>query len=479
MSGDAAAHVHSLAARARLLRALPGQLSAARLARGGGVAATTRAIDSHHLLAADAAPPELSSSGASSRADLAAVAAASSALDEYVAHLEKLLTNRAKGGGGGGGGGGEAAAASLLAQCARDVVPARFVASFARWADALLGRVLGPKASAASAASSGSSLAPPPTAAAIAALDALATIVTRAGAMMDVPGVRKEAAAIVQRAQPTTTRWILDASADAAEHHDADAHRVAAATAAIAFVGAALLGHPASLRPRADAVERALARFIFVVDARASISSHHSTSAWERAVAALAATPRAGAAPGIGVDGGGGANAADPAAAWSALARRVLVDVHDCLDVALVGVEPAGASSAARAVLLPAGSPRPPRVGAWTQRRGGGSAKGEGEEDGDGGGDGTVSLRPPADAPAALRRATALLRVLTKMLSSPFPSAAAAPVPADQIFAAARRALDVDGGGVASAPGLPIVACQVRSIHWSPYDHVGVVNVVP
>ena len=451
--------------------------------RGSRAAAASRRrrarIDSHHLLAADAAPPELSSSGASSRADLAAVAAASSALDEYVAHLEKLLTNRAKGGGGGGGGGGEAAAASLLAQCARDVVPARFVASFARWADALLGRVLGPKASAASAASSGSSLAPPPTAAAIAALDALATIVTRAGAMMDVPGVRKEAAAIVQRAQPTTTRWILDASADAAEHHDADAHRVAAATAAIAFVGAALLGHPASLRPRADAVERALARFIFVVDARASISSHHSTSAWERAVAALAATPRAGAAPGIGVDGGGGANAADPAAAWSALARRVLVDVHDCLDVALVGVEPAGASSAARAVLLPAGSPRPPRVGAWTQRRGGGSAKGEGEEDGDGGGDGTVSLRPPADAPAALRRATALLRVLTKMLSSPFPSAAAAPVPADQIFAAARRALDVDGGGVASAPGLPIVACQVRSIHWSPYDHVGVVNVVP
>ena len=218
--------------------------------------------------------------------------------------------------------------------------------------------------------------------------------------MMDVPGVRKEAAAIVQRAQPTTTRWILDASADAAEHHDADAHRVAAATAAIAFVGAALLGHPASLRPRADAVERARSRDLYSSSTRGRPSPHtiqppRGSAPSPRSRRRRAQARRRGSAS----TAAAARTRRTPPRRGARSARRVLVDVHDCLDVALVGVEPAGASSAARAVLLPAGSPRPPRVGAWTQRRGGGSAKGEGEEDGDGGGDGTVSLRPPADAP--------------------------------------------------------------------------------
>ena len=58
--------------------------------------------------------------------------------------------------------------------------------SFARWATALVALVKPDKACSA-------------TPVAVAAARALADVLNRAGAMMDVPGVRKEAATVVQR----------------------------------------------------------------------------------------------------------------------------------------------------------------------------------------------------------------------------------------------------------------------------------------
>ena len=84
--GEAAAHIHSLAARPRILRALPIQLTPARCADRANIAAASNAIASHHLLAADAADAALQTS----QSDANAVRAASNALDAYLAHLESL-----------------------------------------------------------------------------------------------------------------------------------------------------------------------------------------------------------------------------------------------------------------------------------------------------------------------------------------------------------------------------------------------------
>ena len=121
---EASAHVNSLAARARILRALPGQLTPAKLADPAASLAAIRALDAFCLTAADA----IDAHDAASRADRDAIEDASEALDRFVAHVERACEPR-----GGGDLASRAAAATLLGRCARDCAPRRFVTSLARW----------------------------------------------------------------------------------------------------------------------------------------------------------------------------------------------------------------------------------------------------------------------------------------------------------------------------------------------------------
>ena len=412
---EASAHVNSLAARARILRALPGQLTPAKLADPAASLAAIRALDAFCLTAADA----IDAHDAASRADRDAIEDGSEALDRFVAHVERACEPR-----GGGDLASRAAAATLLGRCARDCAPRRFVTSLARWGERLQGLVKPDKTADA-------------TVAAVAAARAMSEILRRAGAMMDVPGVRKEAATVVQRALPSILAWLDD------EGSGRDA-----AAAALDFIKAALVGHPAALRPRADALERSLVRAAYgrgVFD----------TAARDAAVGCVAAFPRIGSAP---TANAGGAPA-DSARAWSSTCRRALIAVHANLDLALEGAEPMNAGASSKAKLIPAGEEPPPPIGFDAAA----------EMDGANG-------RP--SSPVALRRAIAMLRVIAAMLRAALPTAAAAPVPAELILAAARRTLDCDGAASSAAPGLPAIALRVETLAALPDAHVAAADVV-
>ena len=146
--------------------------------------------------------------------------------------------------------------------------------------------------------------------------------------MMDVPGVRKEAATVAQRAATTAARWLDDVGID----------DPSLAADALALIRAALHGHPAALRPRVDALERTLVETMCLAVDPDVVAA---------AVECVVATPRAGAV--AGASAGEGA-VADAATAWSSLARRIAIAAHDVLDVALRGAEPTDASSSARGV---------------------------------------------------------------------------------------------------------------------------------
>jgi uncharacterized protein YmfQ (DUF2313 family) len=228
--GEALAHMHSLAARPRILRALPSQLTPARVADRAVLAAVQSCIASHQLLT------DVSD------------AATSQALDEYLAHIERLAAPIK---GSGGSTPTQAAAAVLLGQAARECGPRRFVTSFAKWATLLVTIVKPDKFSHS-------------TAAAIAAAKAVTDVLVRAGAMMDVPGVRKEAATVVQRAVPPVLAWLEEHVAASASGAGDDASSdETTAVVALALVRGALEGHPASVRPRADSVEAALTRVVY------------------------------------------------------------------------------------------------------------------------------------------------------------------------------------------------------------------------
>ena len=74
--GDALAHMHSPAARPRILRALPSQLTASRVSDATVVAAAPSSVANHQLLAEMNDPSSVA------------------ALDEYLAHVEKLAEPR-------------------------------------------------------------------------------------------------------------------------------------------------------------------------------------------------------------------------------------------------------------------------------------------------------------------------------------------------------------------------------------------------
>ena len=252
--GDAAIHVYSPAAAPRILRALPAQLSPSRLAAGASVTAVSAAVDLHNLLCETSDPAD-----APSRAEADVVRAHAAALDDYVAHVESLAESSRPDPS-------KRAAAILLGQLCRDCAPRRFVTSLARWAAALVALVKPDKDAL-------------PTPVARGAARAVRHLLDRAASMMDVPGVRKEAATVAQRAATTAARWLDDVGID----------DPSLAADALALIRAALHGHPAALRPRVDALERTLVETMCLAVDPGVVAA---------AVECVVATPRAGAVAG-------------------------------------------------------------------------------------------------------------------------------------------------------------------------------------
>ena len=399
---DAAVHVHSAAAKPRILRALPGVLSDVRLASGADCATAEAAVRHHNLLC------ETFDDGSNAAAHHAA------AVDVYLEHLESLAVPHASVHA-------KVAACRLLEQACLECGPRRFVASLGRW-----GSALGKLADAADADGN-------PTPSARAALRALAAMTRRASAMMDVPGVRKEAATVAQKTVAAALRRIenhFDSSDDAVDAVDA--------------VAACLESHPAALRPKTDAVEAALVKAV--------LESPHGTSSLilSRATRALARLPRTGAFAFESASG-----IADPSKAFAAQTRRVLIALHDELDHGLRGMESTSNAFAkqARSALVPAGAAAPPPLGGGAEK----IHKGEKES---------------ARQETRLDRATRLFGLLAEQLRAPFPSAQGVPVAADLVLGAVRRALAADGAGVAAAPGLPATAAPAEALAALPAAHV-------
>ena len=121
---DAAVHVHSTAAKPRILRALPGVLSDARLASGADCATAEAAVRHHNLLC------ETFDEGSNAAAHHAA------AVDVYLEHLENLAVPHASEHA-------KMAACRPLEQACLECGPRRFVAALGRWG-AALGRWLYP-----------------------------------------------------------------------------------------------------------------------------------------------------------------------------------------------------------------------------------------------------------------------------------------------------------------------------------------------
>jgi len=419
---DAAVHVHSAAAKPRILRALPGVLSDARLASGADCATAEAAVRHHNLLC------ETFEDGSDAAAHHAA------AVDVYLTHLESLAVPHASAHA-------KVAACVLLAQACLECAPRRFVASLGRW-----GAALGKLAD--GAAGDGG-----PSPSARAALRALAAMARRASAMMDVPGVRKESATVAQKTAAAALRWLERENAyenayEPASDEPASALLFADAPGGVVHdsidaIAVCLESHPAALRPKVDAVETALVRVLME-------SPPGSSLAIARAARALARLPRAGAAAFRGASG-----IADPRSAFSQQTRRVLIALHDELDGGLRNMETASGDAfakQARTALVPAGGAAPPALG------GDESARRRAE-------------KKESRAETHLDRATRLFGLLACAFRAPFPSAAGVTVPADLVLGAVRRALAADGAGVAAAPGLPATAAPAEALAALPAAH--------
>jgi len=403
---DAAVHVHSAAAKPRILRALLGVLSDARLASGADCATAEAAVRHHNLLC------ETFDEGSNAAAHHAA------AVDVYLEHLESLAVPHASEHA-------KMAACRLLEQACLECGPRRFVASLGRWG-AALGKL-----------ADGADRDGNPTPSARAALRALAAMTRRASAMMDVPGVRKEAATVAQKTAAAALRRIESRESSAVFPSDD-------AVDAVDAIAVCLESHPAALRPKTDAVEAALVKVV--------LESPHGTNSTilSRATRALARLPRTGAFAFESASG-----IADPSKAFAAQTRRVLIALHDELDHGLRGMESTSNAFAkqARSALVPAGAAAPPPLGGGAEKM----IKGEKES---------------SRQETRLDRATRLFGLLAEQLRAPFPSAQGVPVAADLVLGAVRRALAADGAGVAVAPGLPATAAPAEALAALPAAHV-------
>jgi len=259
----------------------------------------------------------------------------------------------------------------------------------------------------------------------------------RASAMMDVPGVRKEAATVAQKTAAAALRRIESRESSAVFPSDD-------AVDAVDAIAVCLESHPAALRPKTDAVEAALVKVV--------LESPHGTNSTilSRATRALARLPRTGAFAFESASG-----IADPSKAFAAQTRRVLIALHDELDHGLRGMESTSNAFAkqARSALVPAGAAAPPPLGGGAEKM----IKGEKES---------------SRQETRLDRATRLFGLLAEQLRAPFPSAQGVPVAADLVLGAVRRALAADGAGVAVAPGLPATAAPAEALAELPAAHV-------
>lgn len=415
-------HVHSAAAKLRILRVLPGVLSDARLASGADCATAEAAVRHHNLLC------ETFEDGSDAAAHHAA------AVDVYLTHLESLAVPHANAHA-------KVAACVLLAQACLECAPRRFVASLGRWG-AALGKL-----------ADGADRHGAPSPSARAALRALAAMARRASAMMDVPGVRKESATVAQKTAAAALRWLERENERENERERAEfASALLFADApggvvhdSIDAIAVCLESHPAALRPKVDAIETALVRVLLE-------SPMGSSLAVARAARALARLPRAGAAAG---NAGASSGIADPRSAFSQQMRRVLIALHAELDGGLRNMETASGDAfakQARTALVPAGSAAPPALGGDEKKK-------------------SFQTKKESRAETHLDRATRLFSLLACVFRAPFPSAAGVAVPADLVLGAVRRALAADGAGVAAAPGLPATAAPAEALAALPAAH--------
>ena len=234
---DAAVHVHSAAAKLRILRVLPGVLSDARLASGADCATAEAAVRHHNLLC------ETFEDGSDAAAHHAA------AVDVYLTHLESLAVPHANAHA-------KVAACVLLAQACLECAPRRFVASLGRWG-AALGKL-----------ADGADRHGP--VALRARRSPRSRRRRRASAMMDVPGVRKESATVAQKTAAAALRWLERENERENERERAEfASALLFADApggvvhdSIDAIAVCLESHPAALRPKVDAIETALVRVL-------------------------------------------------------------------------------------------------------------------------------------------------------------------------------------------------------------------------
>ena len=410
---DASTHVHSVGAKPRILRALPGLLSEARLGSGGDVSSVEAAVANHCLLC------ETFADGSNASSHHAA------AIDAYLKHVESLVVPHASSSS-------KTAGSNLLKQAAKECGPKRFVASLSRWGIAL-GKL-----------ADGKDVDGAPSTSALNAMQALVQIITRASAMMDVPGVRKETAQIAQKACAVAVRWL--------DECDGKDNLLTAPThlAALHTIKACLHGHPASLRPKVDVLEKALVKALLASSRMGNESETQNTT-----IDAIAFLPRTGASP---FQSSNGSN--DPVQAFSQQMRRVLLLLHKSLDHGLIGMEPTLGGSLVkqqRESLVPTGSQQPPKLG-------GENTFDDGQE------------RIGGEKSKYLHRASLLFRVIACMLRQPFPNTAAVPVPADLILGVTRRALAADGSGVSPAPGLPATAAPAEALAALPSTHAAAMD---
>ena len=412
---DASAHVHSAGAKPRILRSLSGALSEGRLTSVGGdaCASVQAAVRNHNLLC------ETFTGGST------ACAVHATAIDQYFIHLDTMALPYASAGS-------KLAASVLLAQAATECGPRRFVGCMSRWGTAL-GKLVDGK--------DGDGL---PTAAARHAMHALVAITRRASSMMDVPGVRKEAAVVAQKLVNAALRWLDD---DAFTNGDVFTHEANRATAVTA-IKQALEGHPSALRPKVDVIETALVKALY------SCTVHDNSQTQRELLKAIAYLPRTGASS----FQQSGSGVADAALAFSQQMRRVLVALHGSLDDGLQNMEPLhGGNSVTeqRTALVPLGAAPPAAFG---------GPLGEG--------DGPVTLVSKNNSETHLHRSQKLFKVIVEMLRQPFPNAAGVPLPADLVLGVVRRALNADGAGVSTAPGLPATAAPAEALGALPGTHV-------
>ena len=159
-----------------------------------------------------------------------------------------------------------------------------------------------------------------------AACEALRETLTRAGGLVDVPGVRKEASTAISTAAGGLLRMLSQSSVDG-----------------FALATTCARAHPGPLRPHLRALEEACGK---------TVSSCADADARRGAIRCLAALPRI----------------AGDAGSWSEHARRVMYAAHSAMNDAFEGAEDGESKRQLETTLAPQNEPVPKPIvdGKWT-----------------------------------------------------------------------------------------------------------------